>query len=91
MTIDPEHSAMRGRQAASELRETEAAFEEVRERFIEAWAKSSLGEQEFREKAFLCVQMLDAVKAALVTVATGASMAENDQLIANVLAGNDRA
>lgn len=89
--MDPEHAAMRGRQAASELRETEAAFEEVRAKFIEAWAKSSLGEQEFREKAFLCVQMLDAVRAALITVSTGAAMAESNQMIADILAGRDPA
>ena len=91
MTIDPEHAAMRGRQAASELRETEAAFEAVRSGLIEAWASSTLGDSEFREKAFLSVQILDAVKAALITTATGAAMAENDQLIANILAGRDPA
>lgn len=84
-----ETARYRGTQAASELRETEAAFEEVRARFIDKWATSAIGEQEFREKAFLCVQMLDAVKAVLIAVATGAAMAEHDEMIANILAGRE--
>lgn len=86
---DPEYARMRGAQAESELRETSAAFEEVRKGLIEAWATSSLGDEGFREKAFLAVQTLDAVKAALLAVAGGKAIADHDELIGNILTGKD--
>jgi len=88
-TPEEAQEAARGRQAAFELRETEKAFADVRQGLFEVIAKSALGEQELREKCFLAVQSLDAVKKALVEVAAGAAVADHSALIRGILNGED--
>lgn len=86
-----EANRYRGAQADHELRETNAAFEQVRAGLVEAWATSTLGDAEAREKLYLSVQLLDAVRNELMKVATSKPMAESDDLIANIMAGRDDA
>lgn len=86
---DPDLAAARGAQAEYELRETDQAFKDVRAGLMEAWATSALGEAEFRDRAYHAIQTLDAVKAALIAVASGKAITQHDDLIRNVLAGRD--
>lgn len=90
MTDAAEESAYRGAQAESELRETEQAFADVRSGLLEGIATSSLGDNEFRELSFKALFVLGAVKARLIAVAAGRTMAEHDDLIRNIMEGKDR-
>lgn len=84
-----ETARYRGAQAASEWRELEQAFADVRAGFLETIATSGLGDTDFREHTFKSIFVLDAVKQRLLAVASGQAMAEHDDLIANILAGRD--
>lgn len=89
MTAEEHREAARADQAAMELRETEKAFDEVRKGLFEAIATSKLGEHELREKCFMAVQALDAVRGILVQVASAKAMIEHNALIRGIIAGAD--
>lgn len=91
LTHEETQAAARGEQAAYELRETEAAFAEVRAGLFEVIATSALGEQQLREKCFLAVQSLDQVKSVLMKVASSKDIVNHTALIRSILAGEDEA
>lgn len=68
-------------QARAELAQTEEAFAKVRAGMLEVIAKSDLGESVLREKLYMGVQMLDAVKKMLLDTAAGGDVAEYNATI----------
>lgn len=90
-TDDEYRDAARADQAAMELRETEAAFDQTRAGLLEVIATSKFGEQELREKCFLAVQALDRVRSILVQVAASKAVVEHNVMIRAIMAGEDPA
>jgi hypothetical protein len=78
-------------QAAREFPQTKAAFDEVRASMLERIATSPLGDQAGRERLYLAINVLAQVETVLMTVAAGAALAENADLIEAILAGEDPA
>ena len=87
LTEDEIQAASRASQAEHELRETDAAFKQVREGLLEVIASSKFGQQELREKCFLAVQSLDQVKTVLMQAATSKAVVEHNALIRAVMSG----
>lgn len=87
MSDDPEILAARGAQAEMELRETEKAFDSLRQGFLETIAKSGMEEAPLREKCYLGVTVIDGVKALLIAVAGNKAIAQHDEMIRDILAG----
>lgn len=56
----------RAAQAASELTVTEEVFAQLRAAIIEKWSSTGVDQVETREKMFLSVQAVDAVRSALL-------------------------
>lgn len=79
--------AERGRSATREYGELSVAFDRVRTGFLEAFANTKLGEQDARERLYLSVNVLDAVKSALLSVASNAPLAELDEKMQKVMNG----
>lgn len=84
---DPVTTASRGRIAAREFAELNEAFDTVRFGFLEAIAQTKLGEHDARERLYLSVSVLDAVKDALVDVAANVSLAQHEDNIKRVMNG----
>lgn len=77
----------RGVKAAREFEELSAAFDKVRADLLESIANTKLGEQDARERIYLAVQTMDAVKAALIGVANNAALADHEANISKVMNG----
>lgn len=84
---DPLTMASRGRKAVREYEELSAAFDAVRDGFLEALANTKLGEHDARERLYLSVQSLDAIKQALLSVASNASLQEHEEAMKKVMNG----
>lgn len=59
----------RSRQAAQELREMAGAFDEVRAATVNKLLSSPIQDTAIREKLYLAVQVIDAVRAVMMDVA----------------------
>lgn len=64
--MSDQHEAAAGGRAGRELAETEDAFDKLRAAMIAEWASTRVDQTDTREKLFLAVQTLDAVRAALI-------------------------
>jgi hypothetical protein len=65
-----------GAQAQQELVQTEAAFAAVRQAMVERLLNSAVADTAAREKLYLAVQSLDAVRKVLFDVIAGAQIEE---------------
>jgi hypothetical protein len=85
MISDSERAA-HARAAEAELRVTAAAFDEIRAAVIEKWAATGLDQAATREKFYLSVQCIDAVKKALLRAVQDGEVVRHSQEMAALLA-----
>jgi hypothetical protein len=70
--MNDEAAVRAAHRAQQELTQTEAAFTGLRQAMIDQWSQTASDQEHKREKLFLAVQTLDAVRKALLeTVAAG--------------------
>lgn len=87
---DAEYARLAAAQEAkSELRQTEAAFEELRQGFMGALIATEASNAADREQCYLAIKILDRVKAALIAKTTDAAIVEHTASIRSILAGDD--
>lgn len=84
-TPDDIHAADLARLARSELEATEDAFDTIRAEALEALATSALGESLLREKLYLSVQAIDAVRDRLRQHVANGVMAEHNKSMRQLL------
>lgn len=89
LTDDEILAQARAESAQSEYRALEEAFASVRASLLENIAASPLVKADFRERCYMAVQVLDAAKVALLSVAVGKPIAEHNALIRSILNGKD--
>lgn len=68
--------------SAGELRETAQVFADLRAAMIEKMVSTTLDQQHMREKLFMAIQSLDAVKSALFQAAQSAEIVNYTVLLA---------
>jgi formate dehydrogenase maturation protein FdhE len=88
-TIDEASQVHAAGQAQAELRQTEDAFNEVRDTLIASLVSSGVENREGRESAYYAIRALDLVKAALMAKASGAAVAEYSATIRAIIDGAD--
>lgn len=84
--MSPEERALRANRASIELPQTEIAFAELRDAIVEKWAATSVDHVATREKLFLSIQALDAVRKALMRSAADGVMLRHAEETAALLA-----
>lgn len=91
LTHEEQMAASAGAQAKVELRQTEQAFDAVRQGLFTLIEDSKVAETVIREQAYAGLSILNSVRAALFAVASSADVAEHSSLIRDILAGKDQA
>jgi hypothetical protein len=79
---DDSQAIARGHRAERELELTRSAFERLKTAAIEEWTSTAMDQVAKREKLFIVVSTLDAVRTALLQVADDGKMASARQALA---------
>lgn len=67
--------------AQRELPETQAAFDKMRQNAIDQWAKSKPVDREFRDMLHTTVQVIDQVRAELLSLVSAAKIVEEAETL----------
>lgn len=89
LTHDDILTIANAQQAKGDLRQTEAAFHQVRDELFAIIEGSPVDGVAIREQAYAGLHILKRVQTALFVIASGEEVANNSGLIARILAGED--